>query len=33
MTAALEQVRPGTIKTASSPAVSTGDANTVDTAN
>jgi hypothetical protein len=31
--AALEYVRPGTIKAASTPAVSTGDANTVDTAN
>jgi hypothetical protein len=32
MNAALEQVRPGTIKTASSPAVSTGEANMADTA-
>jgi hypothetical protein len=31
MNAALEQVRPGTIKTASSPAVSTGEANVVYT--
>jgi hypothetical protein len=31
--AALEYVRPGSIKAASTPAVSTGDANTVDTAN
>jgi hypothetical protein len=31
MNAALEYVRPGTIKTSSSPAVSTGEANVVDT--
>lgn len=33
MFAALEHVRPGSVKVASTPAVNTGEANTVDTAN